>query len=103
MAAERSTMRDDEPMTGRIVEHDRTGESYVDGGGPGVGAVIIGLVLLALAAVVVVFLLSARRDDALRTDAVTSAAPSQAETTARTDQDVATLGKEAAASLKPVR
>ena len=43
-------------------------------GGFGIGNVLIGLGLLALVAVIAFILTSAHRDQALRTDAVTSAA-----------------------------
>ena len=50
--------------------------TYVDGGNGAGGllGVIVGIAALALVAIVAFYLLSANRNDALRTDAVTSAA-----------------------------
>ncbi|WP_394761800.1 hypothetical protein [Phenylobacterium sp.] len=50
------------------------GTAAVKRGGFGIGNVLIGLGLLALVAVIVFIVSSAHRDQALRTDAVTSAA-----------------------------
>ena len=58
-----------EPMT---LEPD--GEAVAKRGGFGIGNVLIGLGLLALVAVIAFILTSARSGQALRTDAVTSAA-----------------------------
>lgn len=58
-----------EPMTLRS-----DGAAMAKRGGFGVGNVLIGLGLLALVAVIAFILSSAHRDQALRTDAVTSAA-----------------------------
>jgi len=52
-------------------------------GGLGVGSVLIGLGVLALVAIVAFVLMSAQRNKALRTDAVTSAASSLAAEPAR--------------------
>jgi hypothetical protein len=103
MAAEPAATRDDELTTERIVDYEDANEIYVDGGGPGVGGVIVGIALLALVAIVAFFLLSSHRDNAQRTDAVTGAAPSLADTTAKTDQDVAALNREAAATVRSGR
>ena len=74
MATERVTERPD-GTTERVVERD-SGTTYVDRGGSGVGGVIIGIAVLALVAIVAFFLLSANRNDSLRTSAVTGAAHS---------------------------
>lgn len=79
MATERVTERSDGMTDERVVERDGGGTTYVDRGGSGVGGVIIGIAVLALVAIVAFFLLSANRQDAIQTEAVTSAASSVAE------------------------
>ncbi|HSV03712.1 MAG TPA: hypothetical protein VLI41_10970 [Phenylobacterium sp.] len=74
MATERVTEHPD-GSTDRVVERD-SGTTYVDRGGSGVGGVIIGIAVLALVAIVAFFLLTANRNDTLRTSAVTGAASS---------------------------
>ena len=71
-----------ERVTERVVDHDGGSTTYVDKGGSGVGGVIIGIAVLALVAIIAFFLLNANRNDALRTDAVTNAAASVADSTA---------------------
>jgi hypothetical protein len=67
--------------TERVTERSNDGgATYIErGGGSGIGAVIIGIAVLALVAIVAFFLLSANRNDAMRTDAVTGAASSVAD------------------------
>jgi hypothetical protein len=80
MATERMTERSDGVMNERTVERNGGGTTYVErGGGSGIGGVIIGIAVLALVAIVAFFLLQQNRNDALRTDAVTSAASSVAD------------------------
>jgi len=74
MATERVTEHPD-GSTDRVVERD-SGTTVVDRRGSGVGGVIIGIAVLALVAIVAFFLLSANRNDSLRTSAVTGAAHS---------------------------
>ena len=62
--------------------------TYVDRGGSGVGGVIIGIAVLALVAIVAFFLLSQSRNDAIRTDAVSSAASSVADSAAGAAESV---------------
>jgi len=69
MATERVTERSD-GSTDRV---------YVDRGGSGVGGVIIGIAVLALVAIIAFFLLNQSRNDNLRTQAVTGAASSVAD------------------------
>jgi hypothetical protein len=93
MASERVTTRDDGTTSERVVErdvdHGGGGPIYVDrGGGIGVGAVIVGITVLALVAMVAIFLLNANRHDALRTNAVTSAASSVANSADSAAKDV---------------
>lgn len=69
-----------------VVERDGGGTTYVDnGGGRGLGGVLIGIAVLALVAVVAFFVMNANRNDVPRTNAVTSAASSAAESTAVRD------------------
>ncbi|HEV2530609.1 hypothetical protein [Phenylobacterium sp.] len=74
MATERVTEHPD-GTTERVIERDG-GTTYVDGGGSGVGGVIIGIAVLALVAIVAFFLMTQSRNDNLRTSAVTGAASS---------------------------
>jgi hypothetical protein len=102
MATERMTTRDDGTTTERVVERDGGGTTYVDrGGGSGVGGIIIGIAVLALVAIVAFFLLNANRNDALRTNAVTSAASSVADSTAGAAQSVGNAANNAADSVNP--
>jgi hypothetical protein len=79
MATERVTERSDGLTSERVVERDGGGTTYVDKGGSGMGGVIIGIAVLALVAIVAFFLLQSSKNDALRTDAVSSAASSVAD------------------------
>ena len=79
MATERVTERSDGLTSERVVERDGGGTTYVERGGSGMGGVIIGIAVLALVAIVAFFLLQSSRNDAMRTDAVSSAASSVAE------------------------
>jgi hypothetical protein len=83
MATERVTRE-------RVIERDTGGgTTYVDGGGSGLGGVIIGIAVLALVAIVAFFLLTSNRNDALRTEAVTSAASSVADSASTAADNVA--------------
>ncbi len=99
MATERVTERNDGMTTERVVERDAGGTTYVDRGGSGVGGVIIGIAVLALVAIVAFFLLSANRNDAIRTDAVTSAASSVADSAGNAAQSVGDAANTAADSV----
>jgi hypothetical protein len=92
-----------ERVTERVVDRDAGGTTYVDngGGGSGVGGVIIGIALLALVAIVAFFLLNANRNDALRTNAVTSAASTVADSTATAAKSVGDAADTAAQSVNP--
>ena len=78
MATERVTERTDGLTSERVVERDAGGATVVERRG-GMGGVIIGIAVLALVAIVAFFLLQANRNDAMRTDAVSSAASSVAD------------------------
>jgi hypothetical protein len=79
--SERVTTRSDGVTTERVVERDG-GTTYVDRGRSGVGSVLIGIAILALVAVIAFFLVNQNRNDAIRTNAVTSAASSMADSAA---------------------
>jgi len=97
MATERMTTRDDGETTERVVERDGGGTTIVDrGGGSGFGSVIIGIAILAAVAVIAFFLLNQNRNDAIRTNAVTSAASSVADSAAGAAQDVGNAANTAA-------
>ena len=100
MATERMTTRDDGTTSERVVERDGGGTTYVDrGGGSGIAGIIIGLAILALVAIGAVYLLNANRNDALRTDAVTSAASSVANSTSDAAKSVGNAANNAADSV----
>ena len=88
MATERVTERDSGDTRERVVERNGEGTTYVDRGGSGVGGVIIGVAVLALVAIIAFFLLSQSRNDTLRTEAVTGAASSVAESASGAAQSV---------------
>ena len=89
MATERVTERSDGLTSERVVERDAGGTTYVDKGGSGMGGILIGVAVLALVAIVAFFLLQSNRDDAMRTDAVTSAAASVADSAGTAASNVA--------------
>ena len=101
MATERVTERNDGRTTERVVERDGGGTTYVDRGGSGIGGVIIGIAVLALVAIVAFFLLNANRNDAMRTDAVTSAASSVADSAAGAANSVGNAANTAADAVTP--
>jgi hypothetical protein len=102
MATERVTTRNDGATTERVVErNDGGGTTYVDrGGGLGVGGVIVGIAILALVAIVAFFLLNANHNDALRTNAVTSAASTVANSTSNAANNVSNAAQDAAGAVK---
>lgn len=101
MASQRVTTRSDGVITERVVERDAGTTTYVDRGGSGLGSVIIGMAMLALVAVIAFFLLNQNRNDAIRTNAVTSAASSIADSTASAAQDVGHAANQAAGAVNP--
>lgn len=102
MATERVTERSDGLTTERVVERDGGGTTYVDsGGGSGLGGVIIGIAVLALVAIVAFFLLQTSRNDAIRTDAVTSAASSVADSASTAADNVGGAANRAADAVAP--
>ena len=96
MAIERVTERNDGLVQERVVERDAGGTTYVDRGGSGLGGVLIGLAVLAMVAIVAFFLLQANRNEAIRTEAVTSAASSVADSAAGAAESVGSAANQAA-------
>jgi hypothetical protein len=102
MATERVTERSDGVTNERVIERDAGGTTtYVDKGGSGMGGVIIGIAVLALVAIVAFFLLQSNRNDAIRTDAVTSAASSVADSASNAGQAVSNAANNAADAVTP--
>jgi archaellin len=99
--SERVTTRSDGTTTERVVERDGDGTTYVDRGGSGLGGVIIGIAVLVLAAVIAFFLVNQNRNDAIRTNAVTSAASTMADSTAIAAKDVGNAADNAAGAVNP--
>jgi len=102
MATERVTERSDGLTRERVVERDAGGTTYVDTGrGSGLGGVIIGLAVLAMVAIIAFFLLQSNRNDAIRTDAVTSAASSVADSAGNAAEGVSSAADRAADAVTP--
>ncbi len=101
--SERVTTRSDGTTTERVVERDGDGTTYVDRGGSGLGGVIIGIAVLVLAAVIAFFLVNQNRNDAIRTNAVTSAASTMADSTATAAKDVGNAADNAAGAVNPTK
>ena len=102
MATERVTERSDGLTSERVIERDvGGGTTYVDKGGSGMGGVIVGIAVLALVAIVAFFLLQSNRNDAMRTDAVTSAASSVADSAGAAANNVSDAANKAADAVAP--
>jgi len=102
MATERVTERSDGLTSERVIERDvGGGTTYVDKGGSGMGGVIVGIAVLALVAIVAFFLLQSNRNDAMRTDAVTSAASSVADSASTAANNVSNAANNAADAVAP--
>jgi hypothetical protein len=52
--------------------------TYIDRGGNGFGSLMVGIAVLAVVAIIAFFVIQSSRNDAIRTDAVSSAASSVA-------------------------
>ena len=102
MATERVTESNDGVVRERVIERDG-GTTYVDNGGGrgGIGAVIIGVAVLAMVAIIAFFLLQQNRNDSIRTTAVTSAASSVADSAANAADNVGSAANRAADALTP--
>jgi hypothetical protein len=103
MATERVTTRNNGVTSERIVERDGDGTTYIDRGGAGMGGWVVGLAVLALVAIIAFFLVNQTRNDALRTDAVTSAASTIADSTAGPAKDVGAAANSPAGAVNPAR
>ena len=101
MATERVTERSDGLTSERVVERDGGGTTYVDKGGNGLGGIIIGIAVLAMVAIVAFFLLQSNRNDATRTEAVSSAASSVADSATTAADSVGTAADKAASAVTP--
>ena len=101
MAIERVTERSDGVTQERVIERDAGGTTYVEKGGSGVGAILIGVAVLALVAIVAFFLLQSNRNDAMRTSAVTSAAASVADSASTAASNVGDAAGRAADAVTP--
>jgi hypothetical protein len=101
MATERVTERNDGLTRERVVERDAGGTTYVDRGGSGLGGVIIGIAVLAMVAIVAFFLLQSNRNDAIRTDAVSSAASSVADSASTAADSVGSAAERTADAVTP--
>ena len=101
MAIERVTERTDGLTSERVVERDGGGTTVVEKSGSGLGGVFIGIAVLALVAIVAFFLLNANHNDAIRTNAVTSAASSVADSTAGAAKSVGNAANNAADAVTP--
>lgn len=99
--SERMTTRSDGVTTERVVERDAGGTPAPGRSGLGVGGVLIGIAVLALVAVIAVFLLNQNRNEAIRTNAVTSAASTVADSTSAAARDVGDAAQTAAGAVNP--
>lgn len=84
----------------RVTERGGGNTTYVQKSG-GAGTVIIGIAVLALVAIVAFFLLSANRNDTLRTTAVTDAASSVAGSASNAASNVSGAAQQAADNVTP--
>jgi hypothetical protein len=72
--------------------------TYVERGGGGFGAILVGIAVLALVAIVAFFLLQANRNDTIRADAVSHAADSVAGSASSAANHVSRAADQAAGS-----
>jgi hypothetical protein len=101
MATERVTERSDGLTTERVIDRDAGGTTYVDKGGLGLGGILIGIAVLAMVAIVAFFLLQANRNDAIQTEAVSSAASSVADSAATAADSVGNAANNVAETVTP--
>jgi aspartyl aminopeptidase len=102
MAIERVTERSDGQTTERVIERDvGGGTTIVEKSGSGFGGIMVGVAVLAMVAIVAFFLLQANRNDALQTQAVTSAASSVADSAATAAEGVSNAANKAADAVTP--
>lgn len=99
---DRVVERTDGVTTEREVTRDGGSPVYVErSGGGGMGAVLIGIGVLALIAIVAFFLVSQNNNDALRTEAVTDAAANVSNSAAKAADGVAGAAQQAADNVAP--
>ena len=103
MATERVTERSDGLTHERVIERDAGGTTYVDKGGSGLGGVLIGIAVLAMVAIVAFFLLQANRNDAIQTEAVSSAASTVADSAANAADNGGAAANRAADAVTPLK
>lgn len=99
MATERVTETSDGLTRERVVERDVGGTTYIDKGGSGFGGVLVGIAVLAMVAIVAFFLLQMNRNDAIQTEAVSSAASSVADSAATAAEGVSDAAGQAAEAV----
>ncbi len=99
---ERVVERTDGVTTEREVTRDTASPVYVERkGGGGMGAILIGIGVLALVAIVAFFLMSQNNNDALRTEAVTDAAANVSEAAGKAADGVSSAAQQAADNVAP--
>ena len=102
MDTERTTERTDGVTTERTVERGNTGgTTIVERRGGGMGGILIGIAVLVLVAIVAFFLMNANKNDAMRTQAVSGAASSVAESAAGAAESVGNAASNAADAVTP--
>ena len=101
MAIERVTETNDGVTTERVTEREAGPTTTVVKSGSGMGGMLIGLAVVALVAVIAYFLLSQNRNDEIRTEAVTGAASSVAESASSAASSVGEAAGKAAEAVNP--
>ncbi|MCE3288705.1 MAG: hypothetical protein K0R83_717 [Caulobacter sp.] len=100
--ATRTVERTDGVTTERETTRDGGSPVYVErSGGGGMGAVLIGIGVLALIAIVAFFLVNQQNSDALRTQAVTDAAANVSQSAADAASNVSGAANRAADAVTP--
>jgi hypothetical protein len=97
----RSDNGDPNDVTERVVERDGGGRPMWTRAAPACGGVIIGIAVLALVAIIAFFVLSASRNDAIRTERGDQRSVSVADSTATRGQGRRQCGDHAADSVNP--
>ncbi|WP_411286662.1 hypothetical protein [Phenylobacterium sp.] len=103
MDTERTTERTDGVTTERTVERGNVGGTTIVERRGGMGGILIGIAVLALVAIVAFFLMNANKNDAMRTEAVSGAASSVAESAAGAAESVGNAASNAADAVTPNR
>lgn len=100
---DRVVERTDGVTTEREVTRETASPVYVErsGGGGGIGAVLIGIGVIALIAIIAFFLMSQSNNDAIRTEAVTDAAANVSEAAGKAADGVAGAAQQAADNVAP--